>query len=225
MDLTILAYATLGLSLFVSAVKMGGWILHADPRTILNGGRWALVAFAALALGVLIWLVMTGRWSSAMMLAAFMLPIFGQAAPRWRVLFGPLHAMRSDFPPITPDFSTPRGGFSNARDMTDPELVQQSLAVLRAYLAQAGAQTATQQIEHTPAYLQAGNGAGTGSGNGRLRMSTEEALDILGLEPTATAQEIRDAYCRLEQKVDPELGGTHYLMAKIIEARDVLLRA
>ena len=225
MDLTILAYATLGLSLFVSAVKMGGWILHADPRTILNGGRWALVAFAALALGVLVWLVMTGRWSSAMMLAAFMLPIFVQAAPRWRVLFGPLNAMRSDFPPITPDFSTPRGGFSNARDMTDPELVQQSLAVLRAYLAQAGAQTATQQIEHTPAYLQAGNGAGTGSGNGWLRMSTEEALDILGLEPTATAQEIRDAYCRLEQKVDPELGGTHYLMAKIIEARDVLLRA
>lgn len=225
MDLTILAYATLGLSLFVSAVKMGGWILHADPRTILNGGRWALVAFAALALGVLIWLVMTGRWSSAMMLAAFMLPIFVQAAPRWRVLFGPLNAMRSDFPPITPDFSTPRGGFSNARDMTDPELVQQSLAVLRAYLAQAGAQTATQQIEHTPAYLQAGNGAGTGSGNGRPRMSTEEALDILGLESTATAQEIRDAYCRLEQKVDPELGGTHYLMAKIIEARDVLLRA
>jgi DnaJ-class molecular chaperone len=56
-------------------------------------------------------------------------------------------------------------------------------------------------------------------------MSTEEALDILGLEPTATAQEIRDAYCRLEQKLDPELGGTHYLMAKIIEARDVLLRA
>lgn len=203
---------------------MGGWILHADPRTILNGGRWALVAFAALALGVLVWLVMTGRWSSAMMLAAFMLPIFVQAAPRWRVLFGPLNAMRSDFPPITPDFSTPRGGFSNARDMTDPELVQQSLAVLRAYLAQAGAQTATQQIEHTPAYLQAGNGAGTGSGNGRLRMSTEEALDILGLEPTATAQEIRDAYCRLEQKVDPELGGTHYLMAKIIEARDLLLQ-
>jgi hypothetical protein len=223
MDLTILAYATLGLSLFVSAVKMGGWILHADPRTILNGGRWALVAFAALALGVLMWLVMTGRWSSAMMLAAFMLPIFVQAAPRWRVLFGPLNAMRSDFPPITPDFSTPRSGFSNARDMTDPELVQQSLAVLRAYLAQAGAQTATQQIEHTPAYLQAGNGAGTGSGNGRLRMSTEEALDILGLEPTATVQEIRDAYCRLEQKVDPELGGTHYLMAKIIEARAAAL--
>ena len=53
MDLTILAYATLGLSLFVSAVKMGGWILHADPRAILNAGRWSLIAFAALALGLL----------------------------------------------------------------------------------------------------------------------------------------------------------------------------
>ena len=223
MDLTILAYATLGLSLFVSAVKMGGWILHADPRTILNGGRWALVALAALALGVLLWLVMSGRWSSAMMLAAFMLPIFVQAAPRWRVLFGPLNAMRSDFPPITPDFSTPRGGFSNARDMTDPELVQQSLAVLRAYLAHTGAQAAT-QIEHKPASPHSGDGPATRAGNGRLRMSTAEALDTLGLEPTASPQEIRDAYRRLEQKVDPELGGTHYLMAKIIEARDVLLR-
>src|SRR4029078_5327213 len=114
MDLTILAYAPLGLSLFVSAVKMGGWILHADPRTILNGGRWALVALAALALGVLLWLVMTGGWSSAMMLAAFMLPIFVQAAPRWRVLFGPLNTLRSDFPPNTRDFGVNTGGVSVA---------------------------------------------------------------------------------------------------------------
>ena len=86
MDLTVLVYATLALSLFVSAIKMGGWILNADPRAILNAGRWALVAFAALALGLLVWLTATGRWTSAMMLAAFMLPVFVQAAPRWRVL-------------------------------------------------------------------------------------------------------------------------------------------
>src|SRR6185369_2191631 len=123
MELTILAYATLGLSLFVSAVKMGGWILHADPRTILNGGRWALVALAALAVGVLLWLVMSGRWTSAMMLAAFMLPVFVQAAPRWRVLFGRLNAARSDFPPNPRDFGGAAGGFSSTRGTTDPELV------------------------------------------------------------------------------------------------------
>jgi hypothetical protein len=104
MDLTVVAYATLALSLFVSAVKMGGWILNADPRAIINSGRWALVALAALALGVLAWLVASGRWTSAMMLAAFMLPVFVQAAPRWRVLFGPLNAARSDFPPNSRNF-------------------------------------------------------------------------------------------------------------------------
>src|SRR5215471_9444214 len=101
MDLTVVAYATLALSLFVSAVKMGGWILNADPWAIINSGRWALVA---LALGVLAWLIASGRYTSAMMLAAFMLPVFVQAAPRWRVLFGPLNAASSDFAPNTRDF-------------------------------------------------------------------------------------------------------------------------
>src|SRR6266853_1331278 len=82
MDLTVVAYATLALSLFVSAVKVGGFILNADPRAIINSGRWALVALAALALGVLAWLVASGRWTSAMMLAAFMLPVLVHATPR-----------------------------------------------------------------------------------------------------------------------------------------------
>jgi len=46
MDLTVVAYTTLGLSLLVSAIKVGDWILHADPRTIINTGRWGLVALA-----------------------------------------------------------------------------------------------------------------------------------------------------------------------------------
>src|SRR4029077_10270739 len=98
-DLTILAYATLSVSLFVSAVKMGGWLLSADPRSLAHAGRWALLAIVALALGVLLWLISTGRWESAMMLAAFLLPVFVQAAPRWRALFGALNGMRRDFPP------------------------------------------------------------------------------------------------------------------------------
>ncbi len=88
MDLTAVAYATLGLSLFVSAIKVGSWILNANPRAIINAGRWALVGLAILALTVLLWLIASGRWTSAMMLAAFMLPVFVQAAPRWRVRAG-----------------------------------------------------------------------------------------------------------------------------------------
>jgi len=196
---------------------MGGWILNADPRAIINSGRWALVALAALALGVLAWLIASGRWTSAMMLAAFMLPVFVQAAPRWRVLFGPLNAARSDFPPNPRIFGSAAGGFSSARATTDPELVRQAIAVLRAYLEQAGA-----QLEHKPAERRLASAA-NGSGNGRLRMSREEALDVLGLEPTASAPEIADAHRRLGERVDPQVGGTHYLSMKIDEARDVLL--
>jgi hypothetical protein len=220
MDLTVVAYATLGLSLLVSAIKMGNWILNANPRAIINAGRWALIALAALALGALSWLVVSGRWAAAMMLAAFMLPVFVQAAPRWRVRFGPLNAMRGGFPPVAPDFGTAiaPGRFSTARAAPDPELVRQSIAVLRSYLEQTGS-----QIEYRPADARFVSEAVKGAGNGRRRISTEEALNVLGLEATASAQEIRDTHRRLVQRVDPELGGTHYLIMKINEARDVLL--
>jgi hypothetical protein len=98
----------------------------------------------------------------------------------------------------------------------DPELVRQSISVLRTYLEQTGS-----QIEHAPADF--ASGVVKGAGNGRRRMSTEEALEVLGLKPTANAQEIRDAHRCLAQRVDPELGGTHYLVMKINAARDVLL--
>jgi hypothetical protein len=216
MDFAILAYATLTLSLFVSAVKMGGWILNADPRALVNAGRWSLLALTGLALALLVWLVTTGRWESAMMLAAFMLPVVVQAAPRWRVLFGPLNATRGGFPPIRPDPGTASGSFSSAP--VDPDLVRQSIAVLRAYVEQTGL-----QIEHKPSEGRSGGGPAKSSGNGRRRMSTEEALDVLGLDPAPSARAIEDAYRRLEQKLDPELGGTPYLMRTINEARDVLL--
>jgi len=212
MDLTVVAYATLALSLFVSAVKMGGWILNADPRAIINSGRWALVALVAFALGLLIWLATTGRWTLAMMLAAFLLPIFVQAAPRWRVLFGPLHTARNDFAP-----RAHVSGFSASR-APDPDLVRQSIAVLRAYLEHAGP-----QLDYKTADARLTGPALKRDGNGHLRMSREEAFDVLGLPPNADAQEIRAAHRRLEQLLDPQLGGTAYLSMKINEAREVLL--
>ena len=48
---------------------------------------------------------------------------------------------------------------------------------------------------------------------------------MLGLRPGASADEIRQAHHRLEQRLDPKSGGTRYLTIKISEARDVLLGA
>jgi hypothetical protein len=218
MDFTVVAYTTLGLSLLVSAIKVGDWILHADPRTIINSGRWALIALALLALAALLWLITSGRWTYAMMLAAFMLPVLVQAAPRWRVLLGPLNVGRG-----YPDFAASRGGgivpgnFATMRRQADPAPVQQSIAVARDHLEQPAP-----HIEHAPADLRLVGGPANASGSRSTHMSTEEALEVLGLWPTA--EEISEAYRRLAQKVDPQFGGTHYLSTKINEARDVLLR-
>ena len=58
-DFDLLAYAMLGLSILVSAAQIGGWALNADPRTILNAGRWSAVALGAATPLVLLWLAIS----------------------------------------------------------------------------------------------------------------------------------------------------------------------
>jgi hypothetical protein len=55
------------------------------------------------------------------------------------------------------------------------------------------------------------------------RMSRQEALQVLGLDATATQDDVRREYRRLIKKLHPDLGGSSYLAAKLNEAKDVLL--
>ena len=79
------------------------------------------------------------------------------------------------------------------------------------------------------AYLLARQIKATGAGDegpqtaSKGPMSRSEALDILGLQDGANADDIEEAYKALIMKNHPDQGGTDWLAARLNEARDTLL--
>jgi hypothetical protein len=97
------------------------------------------------------------------------------------------------------------------------EIDDESRALLAAYLDRRGAGWR----EHAQADAATGRG-----GAPRGPMSQEEAYQILGLQPGASAEDIASAHRTLMKKLHPDggRGTSNYLSARVNEAKDTLLR-
>jgi hypothetical protein len=95
------------------------------------------------------------------------------------------------------------------------EFDEESRALLVAYLDRRDASWS----EYAQGHAAAGRAA-AGSG----KMTEQEAYQILGIEPGASADAITRAHRMLMKKLHPDQGGSTYLAARVNEAKEILFR-
>ena len=236
-----MGYAILGLCLLSGGYLLLRWYVTADPKLAAKLLRWLLIGLAA---ALCFYLAVAGRHGLAAFTALALPPMFLLSRRLWQRMksaAGPTPGQVSEIKTrflhmeLDHDSGAMRGrvldGAFRGRELSELDLNQlltlwrfclagdeQSAQVLEAYLDRTQG-----EAWREAASADDGDGRpGPGAGAGRV-MTREEAYEILGLEPGAGGDAIRDAHRRLMQHMHPDRGGSNYLAAKINQAKDLLL--
>lgn len=217
------------------------WASMADPKLL----AWVVRVVAGIV-GVLliVVLVLVGRWTWIAYALPFLLPFYfhwrsrriraknsGGPSP------GQTSEVRTRYLNMSLDHDTGEmSGTVTSGTYAGREVGSLNLAELLDLLAECEADEDSVRVleafldrTHGPAWRAEGEaeaeaGAKRGGGWGGA-MTFEEAWEILGLEPGAGEDEIKEAHRRLMAKMHPDRGGSTYLAAKLNQAKDLLLGA
>jgi hypothetical protein len=223
----------------VAALLLLRWLARTEPAKIARAVRWG---GATLGVAGVLLLAVSGRLQALILSLGALLPLVGRAMALWqraRASAGPTPGRQSQVQTEWLRVWLDHGsgamdgevlqGRHRGRRLQDLGLAQlldvlgecrsrdpQAASLLEAYLDRvhgdawrAGAEDRAGSAE---------NGAPHGAA-----MSRAEAYQILGLQPGAGPDQIREAHRRLMQKLHPDRGGSTYLAAQINRAKEVLL--
>ena len=245
-------YVLLGLGLLVLVVFLSRWFATANPSNLARWVKRVFIAAGAAAtiyLGVtgkahlaFLPLALTGLpWFLGRMAAGRMNP--NPTAGQSSDVETPYLRMTLDHDSGEMEGTVLQGRHAGRRldDLTEHELLDlfgecslrddEGRRLLEAYLDRTLGPDWRERAEAEAERAHAAAG-GTGQGWGRKRqgagagrtpMTREEAYEILGLQPGADADEIKEAHRTLMRKLHPDHGGSNYLAAKINQAKELLL--
>ena len=243
----MLPYFILGIALLAGALLAGRWFLTTEPRSIIGVFKWLGLAILIM---VIVFFAVTGRLGWALMMAPALLVWFMRlrALARTAKNFSRMSSamgggsagqgseIETRFVRMTLDHGSGamegevlEGPYAGRmlEELSLGELVsllrtcwvedERSAQVLEAYLDR-------NHENWRDNYSAEDTGAGHAGAHGKGAMTEYEAFEVLGLEPGASADEIKEVYRRLIGNLHPDHGGSSYLAAKINQAKDVLLR-
>jgi hypothetical protein len=231
----------------LSGLLIARWIAAAEPGAVVKGVRYG---GGAAAVGLALYLIVSGRWPFAMAALGTALPLI----LRWRAYRERAkaagesrHGQRSNVETrmlrMTLDHDsgdlsgTVLAGAKAGRNLADLSLAEllslldeckredpQSAPLLETYLERRfGADWRGESEADAGERASGAHGSTQGRPRASNAMTRQEALEILGLDETATPDQIKEAYRRLMIRLHPDAGGSDYLAAKLNQAKDILL--
>ncbi len=231
----MIAWFALGALGLVGLLLLLRTLAAADPAVLARWVRFGGAGILVIAAG---FLVVSGRIGTALMLGSFLGPFF----VRWRALgrrvraaAGPSRGQASTidtrFVAMTLDHDT--GAVSgHVREGTFAGRALETLSfaeALELWREAGGDADSARVIEgwldraHGDDWRERAGPGGGGPAAGDGPMTEAEALEVLGLAPGATDEDVRAAHRRLMMANHPDRGGSTWVAAKINEAKDLLL--
>jgi len=248
----MIAYLLLGVCLLAAFLLARNWLLTVDPKVLARVLRYLGIGLLG-TFGLVLLLI--GRYALAlpMLLAAaailrrwqMPMPHFPSGGFGARPSSGQSSKVETEYLNMTLEHDS---GVMSGKVLkgayTGKNLAELSLEQLIALLSEChrndpeASQLLETYLDRTAAgWREAATGTGeagshrAGRGWGRREkaektaMTVAEAREILGVGADASADDVKEAYRRLMQKLHPDQGGSTYLAAKINQAKDVLLGA